>query len=144
MNTQAHEYDFDPTADMRGYRALGAAVLVRGIKDANTPDERLRSGGNSGCVSPLEKQVAHRWIVDSGPDFRFWCAVAGMDPDAVREAYLAGGDVPVYRRETGDGPRLRQAQVLEMHKRGLSITKIAAALGLCRKTVSADLRAATQ
>lgn len=63
-------------------RELWQAVLEQAINDAcyeGDKQETLREG-----------VVADRWIRRNTRDFQQVCTLAGMDPDFIREAYMAG------------------------------------------------------
>jgi hypothetical protein len=78
---------------------LWQAVLLNAFMDATrgnpsqTPD---RHGMNS----------ADGWIRGGGKDFRIVCALAGMDPDFLRQAYVSGRVCPLRLRR---GDRLHRA-----------------------------------
>jgi hypothetical protein len=89
-------------------KALWACVLGQAINDAlgrasYNPKEYRRDGGT---YDPhLE---ARQWIEQGGPDFQAVCHAAGLDPDAVRDAVLAGRVGPPHLAT--DRPRRRIAR----------------------------------
>ena len=76
-----------PPLDDEECRDLAAAVLRRAVLDAQD-------------AAPHRRRAARIFLAGGG-DFRFWCSVAGVDPDLVQEwvaARGAGG-----RGEVGEG-----------------------------------------
>jgi len=77
-----------PPLDEEECRDLAAAVLCRAVLDAQDG------------TAPRRRRAARIFLAGGG-DFRFWCFVAGVDPDLVQEwaaARGAGG-----RGEVGEG-----------------------------------------
>lgn len=72
---------------------LWVAVLSQAVLDAlnlasfNAVDYR-RDGD--------PRPAARQWILEAGEDFRTVCCLAGVDPDAVRDAVLAGRVGPLH------------------------------------------------
>lgn len=66
-------------------QALWRAVIERAAIDAN--------GRDRPCGNPDEARARRRayfWIKGDSEDFRTVCALAGLDPDYVREQWLTG------------------------------------------------------
>ena len=79
---------------MTGERRLWQAVLALAIADATSKSQTNFAIQN--------RDPADSWIRDGRKDFREVCAMAGLDPNAVREAYVQGrvdGSLLVYHRE---------------------------------------------
>lgn len=77
-------------------QALWASVLGQAVLDAlgrasYNPKEYRRDGGT---YDP--RLEAREWIEQGGPDFQAVCQLAGVDPDAVRDAVLAGRVGPLH------------------------------------------------
>jgi hypothetical protein len=73
---------------------LAGAVLLLGIRDAL---------GVSCGRGPHDQSRADIWIRNCGPDFRFICAVAGVDPRFISDAYKSGKiDPEVLRVKRGE------------------------------------------
>lgn len=63
-------------------KRLWQAVIYRALIDAHY------TGGNKDALR--EHRIADEWFRFGGRDFREVCALAGQDPDFVREAYING------------------------------------------------------
>ena len=74
-------------------RLLWQAVLYRAAMDAVAPET-----GDDGARNRSE---ADTWFRRGGKDFRQVCALANMDPDFVRDAYLDGRIDPVVLKAAG-------------------------------------------
>ena len=70
----------------RGYRRLGAAVIMLAVRDLEKP---TRVGGES--VQPGES--ARAFLTVSNSDLKFWCRVADVDMNAILRRYSQGGKV---------------------------------------------------
>lgn len=68
-------------------RALGLAVIYRAAQDAYGID--LAGISSPGSVKRLKSEGA-AWFRTAGRGFRDICAMAGVDPDDVRERFLDG------------------------------------------------------
>ena len=83
-------------------RALWCEVLVRALRDAAGHFETSRS-----TYATLDRRRAHEWITRDSRDFQIVCTLAGLDPVAVRDAYLAGRiDLGLYY----DSGKVREAE----------------------------------
>lgn len=81
---------------------LWQAVLFAAFVDAtrvDPPDTENRRA----------KRDADRWIRGAGKDFRTVCALAGMDPDFLRDAYVTGRVCPERLR---NGERSHKAKAV--------------------------------
>lgn len=67
-----------------GLRALYVSVILRACKDIMIPDDLKKSDRT------VARDEAHDWFRLAGPDFRFICGAAGVDPDALHAAYMNG------------------------------------------------------
>jgi hypothetical protein len=72
--------------ESRGYRRLGAAVIVSAVRDLEKP---TRAGGES--VSAGES--ARAFLTVSNAHLKFWCRVADFDMNAILRTYCQGGKV---------------------------------------------------
>lgn len=70
-------------------RSLWQAVVYQAFVDATAPDPSHRESVRAHRESVRAKRDAHDWISGSR-SFRTVCALAGMDPDFLSEAYRAG------------------------------------------------------
>ena len=66
--------------DLAGERRLALAVFERATRDM---------AGRS--IGGRTASDAREWITEAGPWFRWWCDVAGVDPERARAALLNGG-----------------------------------------------------
>jgi hypothetical protein len=66
--------------EWRGYRRLGAAVIVSAVRDLEKP---TRAGGES----------ARAFLTVSNLHLKFWCCVADVDMNAILRTYGQGGNV---------------------------------------------------
>ena len=60
---------------------LWIAVLSQAIADATNPSQAQEFQN--------ARHYAHRWFKAGGKDYRHVCSLAGIDPDALRERFLA-------------------------------------------------------
>ena len=67
-------------------RDLWVHVLYVALRDA------LEAGRDDGpqTFANAGRRRARDWVLSAGADFRMVCTLAGVDPAAVREAYVAG------------------------------------------------------
>ena len=70
----------------RGYRRLGAAVIVSAVRDLEKP---TRAGGESVRAGAS----ARAFLTVSNSNLKFWCRVADVDMNAIVRAYCQGGNV---------------------------------------------------
>ena len=70
----------------RGYRRLGAAVIVSAVRDLEKP---TRAGGESVRAGAS----ARAFLTVSNSNLKFWCRVADIDMDAILRTYCQGGNV---------------------------------------------------
>lgn len=90
-----------------GELQLWQTVLFTAVKDALEGQDQERP--------ELERFRADRWIRSNGKDFRLVCALAGLEPEFIRSAYIAGRirlDLLVAS-ETGNKRRLAGELVTE-------------------------------
>lgn len=69
---------------MSNDQALWGAVIAQAISDATC----IYMLGVSAKVRPLEADRARRWLTKPNKDFATVCALAGVEPDAVRQLAL--------------------------------------------------------
>lgn len=88
-----------PTAAVGAELALWRSVIAQALDDAtgragalNGYDWRRDRGGRI-------RREADAWFRDAGPDFERVCALAGLEPAAVRDAALARIDAPASQEE---------------------------------------------
>ena len=72
--------------EWRGYRRLGAAVIVSAVRDLEKP---TRAGGES--VRAGASALA--FLTVSNSHLKFWCRVADVDMNAILRTYCQGGHV---------------------------------------------------
>ena len=70
----------------RGYRRLGAAVIVSAVRDLEKP---TREGGKSVRAG----ETARAFLTVSNSNLKFWCRVADVDMNAILRTYCQGGKV---------------------------------------------------
>ena len=70
----------------RGYRRLGAAVIVSAVRDLEKP---TREGGESVRAGAS----AREFLTVSNSDLKFWCRVADVDMNRILRTYCQGGHV---------------------------------------------------
>ena len=75
------------TPQERGYRRLGAAVIVSAVRDLEKP---TRAGGESVRAG----ESAREFLTVSNSNLKFWCRVADVDMNAILRRYCQGGNVP--------------------------------------------------
>lgn len=68
----------------RGYRRLGAAVIVSAVRDLEQP---TRAGAE--CVRAGAS--ARAFLTVSNSNLKFWCRVADVDMNAILRTYGQGG-----------------------------------------------------
>lgn len=66
-------------------RRLWQDVVLRALMDATHP-----AGDEGNSEDARGRRSARQWLREGGKDFRTVCNLAGLDPDFVREKYLAG------------------------------------------------------
>ena len=66
--------------DLDAERRLAVAVFDRAARDIQGAP--IRSGGD------VATGEARAWVTEAGPWFRWWCDVAGVDPERARAALL--------------------------------------------------------
>ena len=74
------------TLQERGYRRLGAAVIVSAVRDLAKP---TRAGGESVRAAAS----ARAFLTVSNSHLKFWCRVADVDMNAILRTYGKGGTV---------------------------------------------------
>lgn len=74
------------TPQERGYRRLGAAVIVSAVRDLEKP---TRAGG----ASVRAGASARAFLTVSNSTLKFWCRVADVDMNAILRTYGQGGTV---------------------------------------------------
>ena len=70
----------------RGYRRLGAAVIVSAVRDLEKPTR-------AGAASVPAGASARAFLTVSNANLKFWCRVADVDMNAILRAYCQGGKV---------------------------------------------------
>src|SRR6266700_217661 len=75
----------------RGYRRLGAAVIVSAVRDLEKP---TRAGGES----VRARESARAFLTVSNPHLKFWCRVADVDMNAILRKYWPDADPERVRR----------------------------------------------
>ena len=70
----------------RGYRRLGAAVIVSAVRDLEKP---TRAGGESVRAG----ESARAFLTVSNSHLKFWCRVADVDMNAILRTYGQRGNV---------------------------------------------------
>lgn len=95
-------------------RLLWQSVIERAIFDASVQREKIGSGSSG--TSAMQREQADNWLRRNTEDYRTVCALAGVDPDFLREAYTSGRiDIRAFRaaiyvrREQTTSERLRDA-----------------------------------
>jgi hypothetical protein len=73
----------DDDADEKHNRQLWCAVINQAIEDAMS--KRTSSNASMSRQLRNNQQSALRWLLDGGKDFAAVCALAGLDPEAVRD-----------------------------------------------------------
>jgi hypothetical protein len=75
-------------------RALWVAVVHQALVDATAEPVRRKEASRSTRthhrILVLNRRRADLWIKGGGRDFREVCALAGIDADALRDAYTGG------------------------------------------------------
>lgn len=62
---------------------LWQSVVLQAVRDATANDSKV-------VTSQRAKRSADAWLRYGGRDFRTVCALAGFDPDFIREKYVSG------------------------------------------------------
>ncbi len=70
----------------RGYRRLGAAVIVSAVRDLEKPTR-------AGAKSVQAGASARAFLTVSNANLKFWCRVADVDMNAILRTYGQGGKV---------------------------------------------------
>lgn len=68
-------------------RALWIAVLTIAVRDA---EARLTGDAHRHTEGKVNRAQACAWFERGGRDFETVCTLAGLEPSAVREAWIAG------------------------------------------------------
>jgi hypothetical protein len=71
--------------EWRGYRRLGAAVIVSAVRDL----EKSQAGGESVRAG----ESARAFLTVSNSNLKFWCRVADVDMNTILRTYGQGGKV---------------------------------------------------
>ena len=74
------------TPQGRGYRRLGAAVIVSAVRDLENPP---RAGGESVRAG----ESARAFLTVSNSNLKFWCGVADVDMNTILRTYCQGRTV---------------------------------------------------
>jgi len=72
--------------EWRGYRRLGAAVIVSAVRDLEKPTRAGRESVRAG-------ESARAFLTVSNSHLKFWCRVADVDMNAILRTYCQGGKV---------------------------------------------------
>lgn len=72
--------------EWRGYRRLGAAVIVSAVRDLEKP---TRAGGESVGAG----ESARAFLTVSNSHLKFWCRMADVDMNTILRTYGQGGKV---------------------------------------------------
>ena len=83
------------TLQERGYRRLGAAVIVSAVRDLAKP---TRAGGESVRAAAS----ARAFLTVSNSHLKFWCRVADVDMNAILRKYCKGGHAALTCRLSSD------------------------------------------
>ena len=70
----------------RGYRRLGAAVMVSAVRDLEKPTRAGRESLQAG-------ESAREFLTVSNSNLKFWCRVADVDMNRILRMYCQGGHV---------------------------------------------------
>ena len=70
---------------LTGERALAAAVLKRALIDARG---NVSTAVREGVPANILRSSALSWVTQKGHGFRFWCRVAGVNPDAACKRFV--------------------------------------------------------
>lgn len=70
----------EPTTDADHARKMWQAVILLAVEDALL----------TGAENVKERHKADSWLRGMSKNFRLVCSLAGMDPDFIRDAYVAG------------------------------------------------------
>jgi len=97
INSPNQDADGEQIAEQR----LWQAVILQAVFDATY------EGNNRDILN--EKPRADVWIKYAREDFRTACSLAGMDADALREAYVAGRIDRVVLKDSRDVKRPKVA-----------------------------------
>jgi len=74
------------TPQERGYRRLGAAVIVSAVRDLEKPT-------GAGGASVRAGESARAFLTVSNSNLKFWCCVADVDMKAILRTYGHGGKI---------------------------------------------------
>lgn len=77
-------------------RKLWCEVLIGAIRDAIWPSVRPAGLGGSGQTTELDQRRARRWF--GSKDFSIVCALAGFEPEFVRQHVVPLFDAPPERQ----------------------------------------------
>ncbi len=69
---------------------LWQTVVLVAVTDAVTPVLAQAHQGSNASTSAIDQRHARAWITGNGDDYRATCTLAGIDPDMLRDRYLAG------------------------------------------------------
>jgi hypothetical protein len=70
----------------RGYRRLGAAVIVSAVRDYEKPTRAGKGSVRAG-------ESARAFLTVSNSNLEFWCRVADVDLNTILRTYWQGGKV---------------------------------------------------
>lgn len=70
--------------DASGMLLMWQSVVLKAVTDA------YGIGTGDTHAPHIARRQADIWLRGNSPDFRMVCALAGMDPDFIREAYVSG------------------------------------------------------
>lgn len=104
---------------------LWRAVIAQAIEDATAPlseNPRTRK----------EKLQAREWFIEAGKDFHHACALAGYDPDRIRDATMKLIEVvkPRDHKPRRQQPRLQKSSLYSHAGRSMTIQEWSAETGL--------------
>jgi hypothetical protein len=72
--------------EWRGYRRLGAAVIVSAVRDLEKPTRAGKESVRAG-------ESARSFLTVSNSNLKFWCRVAEFDMNTILRTYCQGGKV---------------------------------------------------
>ena len=78
---------------MKNEQRLWQQVVFLAVKDALEPDEPIRAHGSGKVLRywpSIDKLNAIWWIHDGGREYETACNLAEIDPEFLREAFIAG------------------------------------------------------
>jgi len=116
-------------------KRLWQTVLYKALIDATAQDPQ-------GDENLREKRRATDWLTKGGKDFRTVCALAEVDPDFVRDAFLAG-KINSELLRASEAESVRKGLGIQVHKgrqaialrqQGLPWADVANAIGVIPST----------